>query len=339
MRIITYILIGALAGVATDFPARGQTRIDLTRQARSVDFSQAGSTKPSQTGTSLPAVCSAGETFILLSAVAGQNLYICTSTDTWSLASGTMSAGSGIQIAGNTVSVEDTLIPRYYTGSGQPGFPCTTGRDIYLDTAGSQFYRCTATDVWTALSGSSSTAAGAMRDQHRWWLGGGEYHGMSSAPTLTTNSGLGGVGGITAYHPRLEFAAGEDRGFTAEWRLPSNYAGNAEILLAFQANDSGAGTNITWAIATKCWDASGAGINPESGESWSAPVVTNVPKPGWNIEQALSITPDMTACAANEYVSFAVWRDGDASEAGALDDYTAAARLTNMTLEYDRNVE
>jgi len=68
--------------------AIGQTRVDLRTQSKSVDFSAASSTKPSQTGTALPATCSVGQTFLNTAAPAGQNWYACTSVNTWALQGG-----------------------------------------------------------------------------------------------------------------------------------------------------------------------------------------------------------------------------------------------------------
>jgi hypothetical protein len=62
----------------------GQTSIDLRTQSRSVDFSAASSTKPSKTGSSLPPVCQQGETYFLVTAAPGENLYGCTAPNTWS---------------------------------------------------------------------------------------------------------------------------------------------------------------------------------------------------------------------------------------------------------------
>ena len=58
--------------------ARGQTQIDLRTQGKNIDFSSAARTRPSKTGTSLPAVCTIGETFVKTDAAAGKNLYVCT---------------------------------------------------------------------------------------------------------------------------------------------------------------------------------------------------------------------------------------------------------------------
>ena len=65
--------------------ANAQTKIDLRTQAKSIDFSAAGSTKPFRTGTVLPSSCSVGETFLKIDAPAGQNVYVCTAANVWAV--------------------------------------------------------------------------------------------------------------------------------------------------------------------------------------------------------------------------------------------------------------
>jgi hypothetical protein len=74
--------------VVIGYLAAGATKVDLQNQSRSVDFSAASSTKPAKAGTALPAVCSVGEAFVLTTAAAGNNFFICTATNTWSVQSG-----------------------------------------------------------------------------------------------------------------------------------------------------------------------------------------------------------------------------------------------------------
>jgi hypothetical protein len=67
----------------------GQTTINGGRVVSgSWDAGNAAATKPAKTGTSLPATCNAGEQFFKTDAGAGQNLYFCTSTGTWTQMSG-----------------------------------------------------------------------------------------------------------------------------------------------------------------------------------------------------------------------------------------------------------
>ena len=63
----------------------GQTQIDLRTQGKNIDFSTAARTRPSKTGTSLPAACLIGETFLKTDAAAGRNSYVCTATNVWTV--------------------------------------------------------------------------------------------------------------------------------------------------------------------------------------------------------------------------------------------------------------
>lgn len=67
---------------------RGQTVIDLKTQTKSVDFTGAAYTKPFKSGSALPATCGTGEAFLNTGAPAGKNFYTCTSTNTWTIQSG-----------------------------------------------------------------------------------------------------------------------------------------------------------------------------------------------------------------------------------------------------------
>lgn len=87
---------GVLAAIAT-VAACGQTLINLGTQGRNIDFSNAPSTRPEKTGSSLPVTCLPGELFFNLAAPAGQNLYSCVAANTWSL----ISAGSSLADPGS----------------------------------------------------------------------------------------------------------------------------------------------------------------------------------------------------------------------------------------------
>src|SRR5450631_357470 len=65
--------------------ARGQTQIDLRTQGKNIDFSLAARTRPSKTGTLVPAACTIGETFLKTDAAAGKNLYVCTAANVWTV--------------------------------------------------------------------------------------------------------------------------------------------------------------------------------------------------------------------------------------------------------------
>src|ERR1039457_5854711 len=82
MRHGLLIVVALLPGIVN---APGQTLVDLRSQTRNVDFSSALSTKPFRAGVSLPLTCNVGEAFLNLSALPGQNLYICTVANTWTV--------------------------------------------------------------------------------------------------------------------------------------------------------------------------------------------------------------------------------------------------------------
>lgn len=95
--------------------AQTGTKVDLQNQARGVDFSAATYTKPAKTGTALPSTCSTGEAYVLTTAVAGANFYICTATNTW-----TVQASTG-------TTDHSKLTHLDYASSGHTGFQAALG--------------------------------------------------------------------------------------------------------------------------------------------------------------------------------------------------------------------
>lgn len=85
MRKSVWALLCLSCGPSADRSVLAQTSIDIGRQARNVDFSNAAFTKSFKTGTSVPATCSQGETYLKVDAPAGQNIYVCTSTNVWAV--------------------------------------------------------------------------------------------------------------------------------------------------------------------------------------------------------------------------------------------------------------
>lgn len=108
--------------------ARGQTQIDLRTQGKNIDFSSAARTRPSKTGTSVPAVCTTGETFVKSDAAAGKNLYICTATNVWTVQGAEVpdAAGKADQVLTNNGS---GLLWQGFGGdlTGRPGAVTVTG--------------------------------------------------------------------------------------------------------------------------------------------------------------------------------------------------------------------
>jgi hypothetical protein len=148
MRLINLTCRGALVAAVVGY-GMAQTQVDLRTQSKSVDFSAASSTKPMQTGASLPATCSIGAMFLNTSATAGQNVYACTGPNTWS------AEGNGVPGASGLLSGALSSIPG----------TCTAGASLYQATdqpAGLQLYACTSTNTWTrAPYGQGSTNPGS----------------------------------------------------------------------------------------------------------------------------------------------------------------------------------
>jgi hypothetical protein len=168
--------------------ADGQTQVDLATQSKDVDFSVAISTKPAKAGTVIPPSCSVGEAFFKTNAPAGQNLYGCTSTNTWSQMGGTGGAGLASQLgdfaASNTSASVQTL------GAGcSSATPCQirTGAILFTMTA----------PVTLSLSGVSTSGTVF------WYLSPSQVltAGHNSSATLTCSAGCTVVTGITAFPP------------------------------------------------------------------------------------------------------------------------------------------
>jgi hypothetical protein len=87
-----------LVALALPLTGYAQTQIDFPRQAK--DF----------WGETLPASCSAGQLFVDLGGPAGQNLYVCTSTNTWSLEAGGSGGGGGAATPSFNVTTSSTVI-------------------------------------------------------------------------------------------------------------------------------------------------------------------------------------------------------------------------------------
>jgi len=155
-----------------------QTLVDLRTQAKSVDFSAAASTKPSQTGTVLPVTCSVGAMFFNIAAPAGRNLFFCTAANVWTQMSG---AGLSVTSASDVVNLFAGCGGAEYlgadgachtggggggsvvltTGLGAPAAACmapsSSNLALYLDTTNGDEWWCYDTNSWKkvlSVSGS-----------------------------------------------------------------------------------------------------------------------------------------------------------------------------------------
>jgi hypothetical protein len=76
-----------------------QTRVDLGRQARNVDFRASDFTRPLKTGAGLPAQCVAGEMFVNTDDPGGRQIYACADGNQWAPVAGALNVeGNGAPI-------------------------------------------------------------------------------------------------------------------------------------------------------------------------------------------------------------------------------------------------
>lgn len=123
----TLILLFALAGsLAAQLPIYGSR--DIYGNLRVL-----GSQTQISVGTTLPATCTVASVFFKSDATAGQNLYGCTATNTW-----TQQTGG----ASGTVS--------YSTGTANPSDPCSAG-SLFTNTANDTYWLCNGTLTWSQI--------------------------------------------------------------------------------------------------------------------------------------------------------------------------------------------
>src|SRR5690349_17341635 len=116
----------------------GQTQVDLSTQAKNVDFSAAPSTRPVKTGTVFPATCQTGAMFFKTDAPGGANLYGCTATNVWTLLSGGSPGGGDSNCIASNVG-----------GSLQLAIPCV----VWLGTTS---YALAGIATFTPVSGTGT---------------------------------------------------------------------------------------------------------------------------------------------------------------------------------------
>lgn len=107
------------------------------------DASNAVSSKPAKTGSTLPVACGVGEQFFLTTAPAGNNLYLCAAANTWSPASAP-EAGNFPMASVNGSSLN------FFANCTTPGSPCV------IPKGGGLFDLVSATNSLAAPSGNGT---------------------------------------------------------------------------------------------------------------------------------------------------------------------------------------
>ena len=152
-----FVVLGAATACLGQTVVNGSRTVKgtlaVSGSTSAVDFSQAASTTPAMSGTSLPATCTVGNVYFKTDANPGQNLYFCTATNTWSqMTGGTVCAKYTVTTGGGNWTVN---------GSNAGALAASTSQTITLANnaipAGGQI---TALRVKhsTSFSGTSITA-------------------------------------------------------------------------------------------------------------------------------------------------------------------------------------
>jgi hypothetical protein len=124
-----------------------QTQVDIRSQGRNFDLSGANSTKPLKTGTALPAQCTTGEMFFKVDAPAGQNVYGCTATNTWTAEVSVGGTGGGSTAASTAMTVT-AAGGNLSVGNCTPAAPCNVG-------VGSKTYQYTTIGSTTSIAAAT----------------------------------------------------------------------------------------------------------------------------------------------------------------------------------------
>jgi hypothetical protein len=136
-----------------------QTRLDLSKQSKNVDFRAAVSTAPVQMGTLLPSSCVLGEFFFLTGIAEGGLLHVCTNPNIWTDLKASLPAGGG---TGHVLTKDSGLASWAAITGDVSGFPgplrVTALRERPLSTTVPQVGQAL---VWTGQQWSPVTVNGA----------------------------------------------------------------------------------------------------------------------------------------------------------------------------------
>ena len=182
----------ALMGLIATAPMlQAQTLVDLRTQSKSIDFSAASSTKPFQTGATLPATCALGAAYFDTAAPAGKNLYGCTSANTWTPLGSSLLFGGGAVSAGDCAQFDSA--GNIVDAGGPCGSPNAVTTPSAFTEAGSLIVSAGPGRVGVASSctnsGGTLTCAGGFAGYVTWPAGSGTNKRQILAPAgAFTNS-------------------------------------------------------------------------------------------------------------------------------------------------------
>jgi hypothetical protein len=263
-----YRIHGTMLWALSVAMASGQTSVDLRTQSKDVDFSGAVSTKPFQTGATIPATCSTGQMFFLITAPAGSNVYGCQATNVWVLESGGSGGGGGAATAINQLT--DAVCVRSAATLVTCSFP-SGGTDF-----GDANYSIALATGWTITISSGVTAATTFF----------QYWNPASPTTIsidTTGSSFTGLAcnsgctlvntGVTGYPPDVKPISRLTAGLAANtWDsftncVPTNAAGCIDDRAFLSLSVLNAGANLTSTVGSH--GIKTIGVDTTSALSWT----------------------------------------------------------------------
>ncbi|MBV9781860.1 MAG: hypothetical protein JOY62_18000 [Acidobacteriaceae bacterium] len=188
--------------------ALAQTSVNLADQSHNADFANFAFTRTMSVGTSVPSTCSVGQLFFNTSAPAGQNVYGCSQTNTWSALgampalggdlSGTISNASVAKINGTSVppnSASDQAIVTTSAAAGSwsvlPNCQDSAGQHLNYTTT-THTFSCGST-AGTAYSAPFNSVTNGINTQAAMLIGSGASLGPSGTGVITANSYSGNL--------------------------------------------------------------------------------------------------------------------------------------------------
>lgn len=124
----------ATAAVLWAVTVNGNLQVLGTLRATVVDFTSSTTTAPMKAGTALPGSCGVGEVFFKTDAAAGQNIQLCTATNTWTQV---QAGGSGATFNWRP-STRYTLFRTDFAYRWDQPTPAVLGDWVFLRQTGSQ---------------------------------------------------------------------------------------------------------------------------------------------------------------------------------------------------------
>jgi hypothetical protein len=126
---------GCLVAVLAAAGLSGQTLVDLQNQTKKADFANMPFTRPAKTGSTLPTTCIVGEMFFSTSSSPGGNLFLCSSTNTWSHSVGATIPATNLASLPAVCNVGDF----YYI------------TDASFATGGWRLFTCSSANTWNQV--------------------------------------------------------------------------------------------------------------------------------------------------------------------------------------------